>query len=309
MNLERDLLQRASILKATVVLADAYDERVIDAAHYLTRHGICRAVLVDADTPADHKALQQHLLERRSSKGLSQEEAERHSHDPLFIAAWMVHSGEADSGVAGAASATPDVLRAGLWTIGTAENVSTVSSFFLMVWEHNHRAITYSDCGVVPNPSADQLADIAYSAAMNHRLLTNNEPRVAFLSYSTKGSAQHEMVDKVRTAYEIFSARHPEIIADGELQADAAIVPLVAHNKAPDSPVSGMANVLIFPNLDAGNIAYKLTERLAGAQAYGPIVQGLQKPFADLSRGCTAADIINVACISIIQSAPVAVGR
>jgi phosphate acetyltransferase len=309
MNLENDLLQRASLLNATVVLADAHDQRVTDAAFYLNRHAICRAILVDSETPVDHKALERHLLERRAAKGLSVEEAARYSHDPLFIAAWMIYTGEADSGVAGAASATPDVLRAGLWTIGTAENVSTVSSFFLMVWQHNHRAMTYADCGVVPNPTADQLADIAYSAAMNHKLLTNNEPRVAFLSYSTKGSAQHEMVDKVRSAFELFSKRHPEVIADGELQVDAAIVPLVAHRKAPSSPVSGMANVLIFPNLDAGNIAYKLTERLAEAQAFGPIVQGLQKPFADLSRGCTAADIINVACISIIQSAPGVIGR
>ncbi|MBI2793342.1 MAG: phosphate acetyltransferase [Ignavibacteria bacterium] len=309
MNLEQDLQQRASVLNATVVLADAHDPRVTDAAFYLNRHGICRTILVDANTPADHKALQHHLIERRASKGLSLEEATRYSHDPLFIAAWMIHNGEADSGVAGAASATSDVLRAGLWTIGTAEDVSTVSSFFLMVWQHNHQTLTYADCGVVPNPSAEQLADIAFSAAMNHKLLTHNEPRVAFLSYSTKGSAQHEMVDKVRSAFEIFSAKHSEIIADGELQVDAAIVPLVAHRKAPDSPVSGMANVLIFPNLDAGNIAYKLTERLAAAQAFGPIVQGLQKPFADLSRGCTAADIVNVACISIIQSAPLAVGQ
>ncbi len=299
--IEDRIKQQASLLKATVVLPDSSDPRVIEAATILSSEQLATPVLVDASTSVDSQALIDHLLTQRGSKGLTKERAEELSCDPLYKAAWLVRSGKATVGVAGSLSTTSDVLRAGIWTIGPEPSTSVVSSFFLMSFP-NGSVWTYADCGVVPDPTSEQLADIAWSASRNHILLTQTEARVAFLSFSTKGSAVHQSTDKVRRAYTIFHSAHPEVIADGELQADAAIVPMVAHRKAPLSPVAGMANVLIFPDLNSGNIAYKLTERLGGAHAYGPIVQGLAKPFVDLSRGCSVHDIVMAACIAIVMS-------
>jgi phosphate acetyltransferase len=296
-----ELKTRASALNARVVLPDSADPRTIEAAEILTAEGVATPVLVDANTPINESALVAHLLERRASRGLTPEQAAALARTALFRAAWMVHTGEADVGVAGSLSTTADVLRAGIYTIGPAPDVQVVSSFFLMSKEDGP-TFTYADCGVVPDPTAAQLADIAWSAAQNHQRLTLQEPRVAFLSFSTKGSADHPHVTKVREAFEMFTAAHPDVIADGELQADAAIVPLVAHRKAPESQVAGMANVLVFPDLNAGNIAYKLTQRLGGFDAYGPIVQGLRKPFVDLSRGCSVQDIVMAACIAAVIS-------
>ncbi|MBE2264636.1 MAG: phosphate acetyltransferase [Flavobacteriales bacterium] len=302
-----DLLHRASKLQRRIVFPDSSDERTVRAVQELQHLGVAIPILVTHDTPISEPHLVEYLLERRAGKGLTRSEAEHLAVQPLFRAAWMVHTGEADAGVAGSVSTTADVLRAGIWTIGMDSSVSVVSSFFLMVLPSG-AVLTYADCGVVPDPTADQLADIARSSAVSHHILTGAEPRVAFLSFSTKGSAQHPHAQKVRDAFRIFSEKYPNIIADGELQADAALIPAVAARKAPNSALAGHSNVLVFPTLDAGNIAYKLTERLAGAAAYGPVVQGLQKPFVDVSRGCTWHDMVLTAAIAALLSNSAAPG-
>jgi len=219
------------------------------------------------------------------------------SEDPLFTAGWLLDKGEADASVAGSIASTGDVIRSALRTVGVAEGSELVSSSFLMEMPDG-RVFTYADCGVVPYPEASQLASIALDAAKTHQLLTGEEPVIAFLSFSTKGSARHERVDLVSEAFRIAKGKNSGWRMDGELQFDAAAVPSVASRKAPDSDVKGDANVFIFPNLDAGNIAYKMTERLAGATATGPLLQGLKKPIMDLSRGCSVGDIVNTSCVA-----------
>ena len=316
------LIDRARRLQKTIVFPEGDDPRVLEAATRLARDGVVKPVLVGpkpqsaapgvtfadpAHWPATEKFAALYY-ERRRAKGITQVEAGEIARRPLYFAALMVAAGDADGTVGGAANTTAETVRAALHSIGPDPRVRLVSSVFVMALADRSQGynglMTFADCAVVVDPSPTELAEIAIATAHSTRTLLGTEPIVALLSFSTKGSARHPQVDGVIEALRIVRARAPEMVIDGELQADAAVNALVGNSKAPGSRVAGRANTLVFPNLAAANIAYKLLERLGGAAAVGPFLQGLAKPANDLSRGCSVDDIYHVAVVTALQAEP-----
>lgn len=323
--------EKAKELGKTIILPETEDERVLRAAERIMAEGIAKIALVgnaeklkekakaigvsiegttvyDPENCATIDEMAEILRKRREKKGMTFETAKATLlSDSRFFGAMLVHQGRVDGMVAGSNSPTAHVLRAAILIIGPKEGLKTVSSSFIMVTKTpefgDNGTFIYADGGVIPNPTALQLADIAVSSAEKARSTAGmKEPKVAFLSFSTKGSADGESVKKVREAIDILKHRNVNFEFDGELQLDAAIIPEVAKSKAPDSKVAGHANVLIFPDLDSGNIGYKMTQRLAGAKALGPLIQGLASPVHDLSRGCSVEDIVEVVAITAVES-------
>jgi len=326
MSIIQSVRSKAKQLKRSVLLPEAeLDIRVIRAANILYENALATPILIGNQHRIQELAEKHEIIvpenisilpandyeterERQSffksklaHKNPTEDQMKRLCENPLFTAGWLLEKGQADTVVAGSIASTPDVILAALRTVGVAEGSTIISSTFLMEMP-NGRVFTYADCGVVPYPDSQQLASIALDSGATHLQLTGDEPRIAFLSFSTKGSASHERVDLVKEAFRIAKQQNSEWKMDGELQFDAAYMSEIAHRKAPDSELEGRANVFIFPNLDAGNIAYKITERLAGAVATGPILQGLSKPYLDLSRGCSVDDIVNAASVGVLLS-------
>lgn len=319
MDLFKVLEAKAKSKKRTIILPESFDKRVTEAQETILKKGTARLILIQTGKKLkvrEHRDLDiidigfakqfapeyKKLISRK--REITLDEAEKALSDPLLFACMLLRNNFADAVVAGSVYSTASVLRSSIQTIGLAKGNKTVSSFFLFhfpkVSEHHGKVFAYGDCGVLPDPTAEQLADITIQTSQNFKKLTGLTPRTALLSFSTKGSAANHSTGKVLQALKITRRREPGLLCDGELQFDTAFVPSVARRKDPKGALKGKANVFIFPDLNAGNIAYKITERIGGAIATGPIVQGLAKPVMDLSRGCSAADIVNMTTIASI---------
>jgi len=331
MDLMQQIKEKAKKHNKRIVLPEAAEERTIKAANEAIAEGLAQIILI-GNSDEINKLVKQYslkhiekatiidpishakkstyvdlMLELRKSKGLTKEAAEKLIEDPLYLATLMIKNGDADGEVAGANNATGDVLRPAFQYVKTAPGITVVSGAFIMILKDKEFGedglMVFADCAVHPNPTDRELAEIAVATAKTTRAIAGFEPRVAMLSFSTKGSASHEMVDKVVSATKIAKEMAPDLQIDGELQADAAIIEAIGQKKALGSKIAGKANVLVFPSLDAGNIAYKLVQRLAHAEAIGPILQGMAAPINDLSRGCSVSDIVNLIAITANQAA------
>nr|WP_174822746.1 phosphate acetyltransferase [Ruegeria lacuscaerulensis] len=326
----RTILGVASSSDKIIALAEGDDPRVVDGALKARAESVARIILVgnrdkvtallaerggadvkgiDIHDPSDslhNEGFAASLYELRKHKGMTLEQAQQQIHNRLNYAAMLVHEGLADGTVGGAVETTSDTVRAALQIIGKARDAKMVSSFFLMLYCRDHHTVRgahiFADCGLVVDPNEQELAEIARASAESYRTLTRETPRVAMLSFSTGGSANHPRVSKVVEATQIAKSANPDLLIDGELQFDAAFVPEVAAKKAKDSPLKGEANVFVFPNLDAGNLGYKIAQRIGGAEAIGPVLQGLAKPANDLSRGCSAEDVLHMIAVTAVQA-------
>jgi len=333
MNFTERVRLRAKENIRRIVLPEGTEERTIKAADAILREGIAEVILLGDPRHIQHLASEYYLeqidratiinpfdhpkksayidlmLNLRASKGLTRDEAANLIENPLYLGAVMVKAGDADGGVAGADQLTSNVLRPAFQYIKTAPGINVISGAFIMVLRDfffgEDGMMIFADCAVHPNPSAEELAQIAVVTGRTARAIAGFEPRIAMLSFSTRGSAQHPMVDKVALATRLAREMDPTLMIDGEMQADAAIIPGIAAKKAPGSPIAGRANVLIFPSLDVGNIAYKLVQRTAHAEAIGPILQGLAAPVNDLSRGCSVDDIVTLVAITSCQASSI----
>lgn len=331
MQLLNTIKEKAKKEQKTIVLPEGVEERTLQAAEVILREGIAQLILLGEREqilelarkhelthieqariidPKNHEKASYYaemLYEIRKSKGLRMEQTISLAADPLYLATLLIKNGDADGEVAGAMNATGNVLRPAFQVVKTLPGISVVSGAFVMIMNERkwgeEGVMVFADCAVHPDPNAKELAEIAVMTARTARAIAGLEPRVAMLSFSTKGSAKHPMCDKVIEATELARQMEPGLMIDGELQADAAIVESVGKSKAPDSPIAGKANVLVFPNLETGNIAYKLVQRLAGAEAVGPVLQGMAAPINDLSRGCSVDDIVNLVAITVNQAA------